>query len=322
VLEGTLRLEVDEGRGFEPWVEVDDIAAAGRDEAAYVLDRSAGQVRFPGVRGRIPVANPDRPASNIRARTYRFGGGLRGNVEAGKIATLLTSVPGVDAAAVGNLMAAVGGTDEETLDDAKLRAARSLKAQGRAVTAEDFETLAASAGPIGRVKALPLYHPDFPTVEVPGVVTLVVVPDEPGPAPVPSVDLLQAVCRCLEGHRLLTTEVHVVPPRYLPIRVTAEIVAPDGADTAELREAAVSALDTFFHPLVGGADGRGWPFGGDVYFSAVHQKLLQAGALRVVSAVIEIDEDSFANCTDVPVPAGALLASAGHEISVFEETAA
>jgi predicted phage baseplate assembly protein len=319
VLAGTLRLEVDEGRGFEPWAEIDDLAAGGRDEAVYALDRSAGQVRFPSVRGRIPVANPDRPASNIRARSYRFGGGQRGNIGAGKITALLTPVAGIDAAKVTNLMAAVGGTDEEPLEDAKLRAARSLKARSRAVTAEDFETLAMTAGPIGRVKALPLYHPDFPTVEVPGVVTLVVVADEAGSAPVPSAELLQAVCRCLEGYRLLTTELHVMPPRYLSIKVTAEIVAPAGVDTAELREAAVAALDGFFHPLTGGYDGHGWPFGGDVYFSAVHQKLLQAGALRVSSAVIELDEESYANCTDVPVPAGALLSSIGHEVSVFEE---
>lgn len=319
VLAGTLKLEVDEGRGFEGWAEIDDLAAAGRDDAVYALDRGAGQVRFAGVRGRIPVANPDRPASNVRARSYRFGGGSRGNVAAGGLKALLTPLAGIDAGKVANLMAAVGGTDEEPLEDAKLRAARSLKARSRAVTAEDFETLAMTAGPIGRVKALPLYHPDFPTVEVPGVVTLVVVPDEAGSAPVPSPELLQAVCRCLEGYRLLTTELHVMPPRYLSIKVTAEIVAPAGVDTAELREAAVAALDGFFHPLTGGQDGQGWPFGGDVYFSAVHQKLLQAGALRVASAVIELDEESYANCTDVPVPAGALLASIGHEVSVFEE---
>jgi predicted phage baseplate assembly protein len=319
VLAATLRLEVDEGRGFQLWREIDDLAAAGREDEVYALDRGAGRVRFPGIRGRIPVANPDRPASNIRATSYRFGGGRRGNVVAGRITTLLTAVPGIDSPKVSNPFAAVGGTDEESLDDAKLRAARSLKARERAVTVDDFETLALQAGPIRRAEALPLFHPDFPGVEVPGVVTLVIVPDEKGPAPVPSVELLQAVCRHLDRHRLLTTEVHVVPPRYLLVRITAEIIAPDGTDTAELREAAVAALDTFLHPLTGGADGKGWPLGGDLFFSAIHQRLLLAGAARVVSATIELDGEPYANCTDAPVPPGALLASAGHEISVLEE---
>ncbi|MDO9712897.1 putative baseplate assembly protein [Paracraurococcus lichenis] len=320
---GTLLLEVDDGdgRGFVPWHEVDDLAAAGRDEPAYALDRGAGMVRFAGVRGRIPVANPDRPASSIRARSYRFGGGRRGNLPAGAITSLLTPVPGIDTARVTNPFPAAGGTEEEELEAAKLRAARMLKARDRAVTAEDFEALAISAGPIGRVKALPLFHPDFPGVEVPGVVTVVVVPDEKGPAPVPSEGLLRAVCRCLDSRRLLTTEVHVTPPTYLPVRVTAEVVAPPGADAAELREAAVAALDAYLHPLTGGAKGRGWPFGGDVFFSALHQRLLAAGAARVVSAIIELDGEEYPNCTDVPVPAGALLASAGHEVIVQEELA-
>jgi predicted phage baseplate assembly protein len=321
VQDGTLVLEVDEGddQGFTAWHEVDDLAAAGRDEPAYALDRGASLVRFPGVRGRIPVANPDLPASNIRARSYRFGGGRRGNLPAGAISVLLTPVAGIDAAKVSNPFPSAGGTEEEELEAAELRAARSLKARDRAVTAEDFETLAMAAGPIGRVKALPLFHPDFPGVEVPGVVTLIVVPDEAGPAPLPGEGLLRAVCSCLDRHRLLTTELHVAPPAYLPIRVTAGIVAPPGADTAELREAAVAALDGFFHPLTGGADGRGWPFGGNVFFSAVHQRLLAAGAERIVSAVIELDGQEYPNCTDVPVPEGALLASAGHEVSVLEE---
>lgn len=319
VLAGTLELEVDEGRGFEPWREIDDLAAAGRDEPVYALDRGAGEVRFPGLRGRIPVANPDRPASNIRARTYRFGGGRRGNLAAGRIASLLTSAPGIDAAGVTNPFAAAGGADEEELEDAKVRAGRALRARGRAVTAEDFETLARAAGPIARVKALPLHHPDFPGVDVPGVVTVLVVPDEKGAAPAPGEPLLQAVCRCLDRRRLLTTEVYVVGPRYLPIRVTAEVVAPPGADAGELREAASAALDAFFHPLTGGGSGEGWPFGGDVFFSAVHQRLLAAGAARVVSATVDLDGEQFPNCADVPVPPGVLLESAGHEVSVVEE---
>ena len=168
-----------------------------------------------------------------------------------------------------------------------------------------------AAGPIGRVKALPLIHPDFPGVEVPGVVTLVIVPDvdpgKPDPAPMPSQGLLQAVCRCLDQHRLLTTEVHVIPPAYLPIRITAEIVAPAGTDTAELREAALGRLDAFFHPLTGGADGKGWPFGGDISYSRVVQRLLLPGVASVDDLLFRLDDTDYPACTNVPVGGGALL---------------
>src|SRR5262249_61261100 len=60
--------------------------------------------------------------------------------------------------------------------------------------------------------------------EAPGVVSIVVVPDAPQPPPaapppldelVPTPSFLRAVCRELDLHRLVTTEVHVVPPQYM-----------------------------------------------------------------------------------------------------------
>ena len=40
-----------------------------------------------------------------------------------------------------------------------------------------------------------------------------------------------------------------------------------------VKTAAVQALNQFFHPLYGGPDGRGWPFGRDVYLSDVARLL-------------------------------------------------
>ena len=54
-----------------------------------------------------------------------------------------------------NLRRATGGRDQETLDEAKERARRELRAQNRAVTVEDFENLALAAGrDIARAKCL------------------------------------------------------------------------------------------------------------------------------------------------------------------------
>ena len=49
---------------------------------------------------------------------------------AGALASLLSSLPGVDQNRIGNLVAAAGGADEETLEEGKRRAPRALKAQG------------------------------------------------------------------------------------------------------------------------------------------------------------------------------------------------
>src|SRR5207247_345554 len=123
VLKGTLRLEVKEGLEFEAWVEVEDFFKSTGKDKHFVLNRTTGEIHFGnGEQGRIPVANPDELDTNIVAREYRYGGGKKGNVVAGQLNNLPGSVPGVDTNAITNLRPAVGGRDEESLEEAKLRA--------------------------------------------------------------------------------------------------------------------------------------------------------------------------------------------------------
>ena len=187
----SLLLEIDEGSAFEPWQEVDDFLASTPYDPHYVLDRAMGEITFGNGRfGRIPVANSANPSGNIVARRYLAGGSARGNVGAGSVTVLQTAAPGI--ASVTNTRPAAGGADQETVADAKRRAPSALKARGRAVTAEDFETLTLEApAPVARAKALALHHPGFPGVPVPGTVTVVVVPDIPGNAPMPSESTLR-----------------------------------------------------------------------------------------------------------------------------------
>src|SRR5262249_9468648 len=217
VLDGSLVLTIDQGNGNDQsndgdvWTLVSDFFGSSATDQHYVLDRTTGDVRFgDGHNGSIPVANAANPDGNIVATQYRFGGGKKGNVGANAIKTLTTSITGIDDGLVANLLPAFGGRDEETLDEAKKRAPRSIRSRSRAVTAEDFEYLAMQAATIKRAKALPLYHPDFPGIKVPGVITVIVVPDGDGPAPVPSEGTLRTVCAYLDQRRLLTAELYVV----------------------------------------------------------------------------------------------------------------
>ena len=324
VLPGTLILEVDEGDGFVEWSRVDDLYGSGPDDRHYVLNRTTGEVRFGnGTRGAIPVANPGNPAGNVVARRYRFGGGRRGNVAAGAIKTLDISVPGIAEDQVGNLLPAAGGRDEETLQAAKERAPATLKANNRAVTAEDFEELARRVGTVKRARALPLHHPQFPDVKVPGVVSVIVIPENDQPNPMPSEGTVRSVCALLNRNRLLTTEVYVIPPTYHEVSVAAELVASPAADLGTVKEAVHEALITYFHPLRGGDNGLGWPFGGDIFFSRVYQRMQDvAGVERIERVVITLDGESAEECKDVPVPDGALLFSTTHDVEVhyaFEE---
>jgi len=308
VLAGSLELQVDETGVFETWQEVDDFFGSGPNDRHYVLNRSTGEIRFgDGRRGRVPVANVNAPQSNIVAKFYRFGGGARGNLGAGKLTTLMRSLPGVDAGKVGNPVAAGGGAEEESLAAAVERAPVALKARERAVTAEDFEMLAKQAGPIRRAKAIPLMHPNFPGIDAPGVVTVLIVPDAPGPAPKPSEALAQTVCAYLDKRRLLTTELYVIGPTYVGVDIRVGVVGAPDADAAVLAQQAEDALRAYFHPLTGGADGLGWPFGGSIFYGETYRRALVDGVERLSELVVTLDGVEQPPCQDISLPRGALI---------------
>jgi len=332
VLNGTLELTVDEGEGDAVWTEVDDFFASGPEDRHFVLDRTTGEVRFgQGRQLRVPIANPNRPA-NVVAQRYRFGGSKAGNVGAGQITDLRASIFGIDSDGVTNLLPAEGGADEETLDAAQDRAQQTLKSHERAVTPEDFELHARSAGGVARAKALPLFHPQFAGVQVPGVVSVIVVPLSAqvdvlsDPAPMPTEATLRNVCAVLDQRRLATTELYAIAPRYRELMVTATLTAKPEGDLAWIKQQALSALRRYFHPLIGGddvtdeADGSGWPFGGDVYYSSVVQRLLLPGVRRVSEVIFTLDGEPLGPCSDVTIDAMALIKSGAHQINVRYES--
>ena len=308
VLDGSLAVTVDETGEAAAWQEVADFLGSGPRDPHFMLNRSTGEVRFgDGRQGRIPAANPANPQANIVAAAYRTGGGMRGNLAAGQIATMMGSVTGLDSGKVTNPVAAEGGTDEESLEAVMKRAPVALKARDRAVTAEDFEMLAAQAGPVRRAKALPLYHPHYPDIEVPGTVTVLIVPDAPGDAPTPSEALMQTVCAHLDARRLLTTELFVTAPPYVGVELRLDVVAEADADAAALTVAVEDAMRAYLHPLTGGRDGDGWPFGEPIRYGELYRRALLDGVERVPELVITLDSVEKPQCEDVPIPTGALI---------------
>ena len=307
-------LEVDENRDIRPWEEVEDFFNSGPDDRHYTLNRTTGEIKFGnGEEGRIPLAG----INNIIARFYRYGGGSRGNVGAGTLTDLQTFPAGVDT--VTNLWPAEGGADEESLEDTKARAPKELKARDRAVTNQDFEFLARQTPGVRvrRAHALPLYHPQFPNTEVPGVVTVIVVPESQDKPPIPSESTLKAVCAYLNQRRLLTTELIVAPPQYKQVAISATVVANAIADPAAVKVGLENAWNQYLDPLVGGADDQGWPLGGDVLFSEVFRVGLQVeGVDRIEDLRIIVDGERLGRCESAEIPKDFLVYAGEHEINV------
>jgi len=319
VLDGSLELTVDQGEGPQPWTAVNDLAGYDGKAQKYVLDRTTGSIRFgDGNHGAIPVANVNSPNDSIVAVSYRYGGGQQGNVPKGSLKSLSSSIAGVDDNGVTNLFDANGGQNEESLDEAKQRARRSLGSRCRAVTQSDFTYLATQVGGIKRAFALPLTIPAYPAVQIPGAVTVIVVPDaDPAVAnPQPSDGTLRSVCSYLNLRALITTELYVSGPKYQLVRVNVELIAVNTADLAQVKQDVQSSLTDFFHPLRGGPDGLGWPLGGTIFYSKVYQRVLSvAGVDRISSLTIFLDGAEQPQCKDVSINSLSLLYSNGHDVT-------
>jgi predicted phage baseplate assembly protein len=155
-----------------------------------------------------------------------------------------------------------GGDDGESAAQAERRIPLHLKHRDRAVDAEDFRQIVRETPgvAIGRVEVRAAWHPEV-GAPAPGVVTLLLVPDDPArpEGPVPDRLFLQAVCRHLEPRRLVTTEVHLRGPEYVTLSLSVGFDPVAGVDVAPVREGIKAALKTFLSPLAGGQDGGGWP---------------------------------------------------------------
>ncbi|HEX8845928.1 MAG TPA: hypothetical protein VF791_14845 [Pyrinomonadaceae bacterium] len=100
-------------------------------------------------------------------------------------------------------------------------------------------------------------------------------------------NLMEKVRLYLEPRRLLTTQVHVVGPRYLTVAVHVTLFLKPDAVGDTVKGEAELALQKFFDPLSGGTDGKGWPFGRNVYVSEVYALLDRLPGIDYVTTAID-----------------------------------
>ncbi|MEU1556131.1 putative baseplate assembly protein [Streptomyces scabiei] len=286
-------LQTAEHDGWTDWDVVPSFAASTPHDRHITLDCATGEIAFgPAVRepdGTLRAYGAVAPkGAVIRAVRYRTGGGRAGNVARGAIRVLRTSVPYVSE--VVNREAARGGVDAETVEEAKVRAPITLRAQERAVTLRDYEELARRAAPeTARITCLEGEEGEHGAYAVRVLVVPQAVPDPGGRLRfeqlVPGDALLRRITRHLDERRLIGTRLAVGPPFYQGVTVVATLHAFRGVDTDRVRRQAHDALYRHLDPLTGGADGRGWPFGRPVQSGEVFAVLQRVPGVELVDDV-------------------------------------
>lgn len=320
----TLRVTVPVGADSrtEVWQRVEELAVAGaevpvpdlrrppgtrppasRPTKVYLLDPESGRIRFgDGLRGARPPAG-----AQIRA-DYAYGAGRAGNLGRDAIAASPSLPAGF---AVSNPVRTWGGAEGETPAEAEKQVSRFLQHRDRLVTAEDFESIVRRAPgvDIGRVEVLPAFSPELPSNapgDAAGAVTVMLVPryDAARPsAPMPDQAFLDTVCRYIEPRRLVTTEVFLRPPSYVPLWISVGLDVEAGRSFAEVRDAVSGALGVYLSALprhlavarLGTSLGddvtyphaeRGWPLGKDVLALELQAVASRVEGVRLVRALL------------------------------------
>ena len=296
--EGSSLIDVSDDDGWKEWTEVEGFADSGPSDRHFVFDRSIGEVVFgPAVRcqdgsvqqyGAVPAKG-----ATVRLRSYRTGGGSRGNVAAGQISVVRSSIPYVTS--VKNRRAASGGVDGETVEEAKVRGPLQMRTRNRAVTAADYEQLAREAAPdVARVRCVSAASGDgAPTANGTDGVRVLVIPavagDENGRLRFEQLildeQLLERIANYLDERRVVGARIIVEPPHYQGITVVARIQGRRHARITTVEEGARRALYRYFDPIVGGPDGDGWPFGRPVNVGEVYAVLQRVEGVEYVEDV-------------------------------------
>lgn len=283
-----------EGGYMVRWKEVESFFESNPKSRHYIIDPLTRQVRFgDGIRGMVPPVS----RNTVIANEYRVGGGSKGNVNAFTLTSLTRAVPYIEK--VYNVLPAVGGADAETVEQAKERAPLQIKSRDRAVTAEDFETLALrSTTSIARAKALA-------SDDQAGHVHLVIIPrgDEKNldltRKLVPPPELCRFVRNYLDERRLITTILDVTKPDYVEISLKVTLIRRTVGQSERLRTEIEQRMRRYLHPLVGGKDGKGWPFGRPVYRTDLVHMVEDIPGIEAIESIQIYDEDRRINVDSV-----------------------
>ena len=288
----SFELQVEEsGRGYVLWQAVEELALSGRDDSVFVLDSEAGTVRFGnGIYGRIPEAG-----RRIRVAQMRAGGGIAGNLAAGTLKAI--DARGLDGSAITRKLkvtqgiATDGGADAETLADAERRIPARLRHRTRAVTEDDYRSLVAETPgvSIGRVEVLPRFMPRQRRFNVPGVVSVMVLPRKElveAPNPRPDQPLIEKINDYLSARRPLATELYVIGCEYIPVAASVGITVRAGFGHDQVNYDVRLAIQHYLWCLSPyGPQGEGWPLGRSLKDRELEVAVAQVKGVNTVTGV-------------------------------------
>ena len=244
------------------WTQVPSFYGQAADATVYVVSRSPDQsvttVTFgDGVNG----ARLTSGTGNVVA-AYRYGSGAA-SPPAGRLTTI--SQPQPNLASIQNPVAVSGGADPQGPDDVRANAPASVFTFGRAISALDYEVVAAQAPGVARVAA----SWTFDGTQQRPLVTVYVGDDQAAAA---------AAAAALAGADDPNRPVSVLAATAVTLRLSCTLVVAADRQAATVTTAVTAALSDPASGLFSPAQMR---IGQRLYRSAVDAALMQPGVTAV-----------------------------------------
>lgn len=219
-------VSVDLGQGPEEWNYFQSLINAGPFDHVFTNFVDPNGVFYiifgDGVNGYVP------PLGSPITCTYRTDVGQLGNVGAGTITQTVSVIVGV--ISVINPISATGGSDPESLVSIQKNAPASLKTLNRAVTVGDIQTLALQVAGVQWASAEEVTYQ---------LVNLFIAPFGGFS---PSSVLQAAVQNYVDPLTMANTTVTILPPNYVSINITVNVVAYSNFGNAAVQHAVEAAL--------------------------------------------------------------------------------
>ncbi len=283
--------------GERRWQVRPDLLAGSRLDAHVVVEPEAGQARLrfgDGVTGRAPASHAPYRAS------FRLGGGVRGNVAAGRLTRWIIRADGRPAVGSGaalrvwNPLPAAGGADPEDVARVRQLAPSGIRTQLRAVTVADYAAAAETVPGVQRSVDRRRWAGSWYVHEV-------MVDPDTARFDDPAVD----VARLLEVRRMAGVDVAVSRPVYVSLHIELVACLAPGYVAADVEARLQDVLSS--RSLPGGARGLfhhdRFTFGQPLYVSDL------VAAAMVLPGVVWVDVTRFGRMGDPATATAANLAA-------------
>ena len=138
---------------------------------------------------------------------------------------------------------------------------------------------------------------------------------------IPPEALVRTIAEHLDRRRVVGARLVVEPPAYQGVTIVAKVLSTATADPNRVQRESLDALYRFFHPVIGGASGDGWPFGRQVHQGEVYAVLQRMRGVELVEDVRLFAADPVTGERGKPqsrieLDANALVFSYGHQVLV------